>query len=72
MGLLSPCGVHGHEEQIMAMVELAANRGLTSEYLSNSGVEQPAEMAGRSLINAAWVVNERKAGFLFFAGCIGQ
>lgn len=53
MGLLSPCGVHGHEEQIMAMVELAANRGLTSEYLSNSGVEQPAEMAGRSLINAA-------------------
>ncbi|MDP3840581.1 MAG: 2,3-bisphosphoglycerate-independent phosphoglycerate mutase, partial [Methylococcales bacterium] len=29
MGLLSAGGVHSHEEQIMAMVELAAKRGLT-------------------------------------------
>jgi 2,3-bisphosphoglycerate-independent phosphoglycerate mutase len=33
MGLLSAGGVHSHEEQIMAMVELAAKRGLTKIYL---------------------------------------
>jgi 2,3-bisphosphoglycerate-independent phosphoglycerate mutase len=33
MGLLSPGGVHSHEEQIMAMIELAAKRGLRKIYL---------------------------------------
>jgi 2,3-bisphosphoglycerate-independent phosphoglycerate mutase len=33
MGLLSPGGVHSHEEQISAMVELAAKRGLSKIYL---------------------------------------
>ncbi len=33
MGLLSPGGVHSHEEQIVAMVELAAKRGLDKIYL---------------------------------------
>ena len=33
MGLLSPGGVHSHEEQILAMVELAAKRGLSKIYL---------------------------------------
>ena len=33
MGLLSAGGVHSHEDQIVAMVELAAKRGLTNIYL---------------------------------------
>lgn len=33
MGLLSPGGVHSHETQIMAMIELAAKRGLKKIYL---------------------------------------
>ena len=33
MGLLSPGGVHSHEEQILAMVELAARRGLSKIYM---------------------------------------
>jgi 2,3-bisphosphoglycerate-independent phosphoglycerate mutase len=33
MGLLSPCGVRSHEEQIMPMIELAAKRGLSKIYL---------------------------------------
>lgn len=33
MGLLSPGGVHSHELQIAAMVELAVNRGLKKVYL---------------------------------------
>ena len=33
MGLLSPGGVHSHEEQILAMVELAAKRSLSKIYM---------------------------------------
>jgi 2,3-bisphosphoglycerate-independent phosphoglycerate mutase len=33
MGLLSDGGVHSHQSQILAMVELAAKRGLTKVYL---------------------------------------
>jgi 2,3-bisphosphoglycerate-independent phosphoglycerate mutase len=33
MGLLSPGGVHSHENQIMAMVELAAKKGLRNIYV---------------------------------------
>ena len=33
MGLLSPGGVHSHQDQIIAMVELAAKRGLGKIYL---------------------------------------
>lgn len=33
MGLLSPGGVHSHEDQIVAMIELAAKRGLSKIYL---------------------------------------
>ncbi len=33
MGLMSPGGVHSHEDHIMAMVELAAERGATAIYL---------------------------------------
>ncbi len=33
MGLLSAGGVHSHEDHIMAMVELAAERGAEKIYL---------------------------------------
>nr|VXZ90891.1 2,3-bisphosphoglycerate-independent phosphoglycerate mutase [Klebsiella pneumoniae] len=33
MGLMSPGGVHSHEDHIMAMVELAAERGAEKIYL---------------------------------------
>ncbi len=33
MGLLSPGGVHSHEQQILAMVELAVKRGLKKVYM---------------------------------------
>ncbi len=33
MGLLSPGGVHSHEDHIVAMIELAASRGLEKVYL---------------------------------------
>ncbi len=33
MGLLSPGGVHSHEQQILAMVELAVKRGLKKVYI---------------------------------------
>ena len=36
MGLLSPGGVHSHEEQIFAMVDMAAKRGAKAVYLQPS------------------------------------
>ena len=51
MGLLSPGGVHSHEEQIMAMVELAAGRGLSKIYLHAflDGRDVPPKSAGASI-----------------------
>jgi len=51
MGLLSAGGVHSHEEQIMAMVELAAKRGLTKIYLHAflDGRDVPPKSAASSL-----------------------
>jgi 2,3-bisphosphoglycerate-independent phosphoglycerate mutase len=51
MGLLSAGGVHSHEEQIMAMVELAAKRGLTKIYLHAflDGRDVPPKSATLSL-----------------------
>jgi len=51
MGLLSPGGVHSHEEQIMAMVELAAKRGLGKIYLHAflDGRDVPPKSATASL-----------------------
>jgi len=51
MGLLSPGGVHSHEEQIMAMVELAAKRGLDKIYLHAflDGRDVPPKSAKASL-----------------------
>lgn len=51
MGLLSPGGVHSHEEQIVAMVELAAKRGLDKIYLHAflDGRDVPPKSAMASL-----------------------
>lgn len=51
MGLLSPGGVHSHETQIMAMIELAAKRGLKKIYLHAflDGRDVPPRSAETSL-----------------------
>jgi 2,3-bisphosphoglycerate-independent phosphoglycerate mutase len=51
MGLLSPGGVHSHETQIMAMIELAAKRGLKKIYLHAflDGRDVPPRSAEASL-----------------------
>lgn len=52
MGLLSPGGVHSHEEHIMAMVELAAKRGAKHVYLHAflDGRDTPPRSAQDSLV----------------------
>ena len=51
MGLLSPGGVHSHEEQLAAMVELAARRGAEHIYLHAflDGRDTPPKSAEASL-----------------------
>jgi len=51
MGLLSPGGVHSHEDQIVAMVDLAAKRGLDKIYLHAflDGRDVPPKSAMASL-----------------------
>jgi 2,3-bisphosphoglycerate-independent phosphoglycerate mutase len=52
MGLLSPCGGRSHEEQIKAMIELAAKRGLSKIYLHAflDGREVPPNSSAGSLL----------------------
>lgn len=51
MGLLSPGGVHSHEDQILAMVELAVRRGLEHMYVHAflDGRDTPPRSAGESI-----------------------
>ena len=51
MGLLSPGGVHSHESQIVAMIELAAKRGLRNIYLHAflDGRDVPPQSAPSSI-----------------------
>ncbi|QNK32571.1 2,3-bisphosphoglycerate-independent phosphoglycerate mutase [Serratia sp. JUb9] len=51
MGLLSPGGVHSHEEHILAMVKLAAQRGASAVYLHAflDGRDTPPRSADASL-----------------------
>ncbi len=51
MGLLSPGGVHSHEDQIIAMIELAAKRGLRKIYLHGflDGRDVPPKSATASI-----------------------
>lgn len=54
MGLLSAGGVHSHEDHIMAMVELAAERGAEKIYLHAflDGRDTPPRSAESSLKNS--------------------
>ncbi len=51
MGLLSPGGVHSHENHILAMLEMAARNGLKKIYLHAflDGRDTPPKSAARSL-----------------------
>ena len=51
MGLVSPGGVHSHEQQIVAMIKLAAKRGLKKIYLHAflDGRDVPPKSADASL-----------------------
>lgn len=51
LGLLSPGGVHSHEDQILAMVELAAKRGLNKIYMHAflDGRDVPPKSAAASI-----------------------
>ncbi len=51
LGLLSPGGVHSHEDQILAMIELAAKRGLNKIYLHAflDGRDVPPKSAAASI-----------------------
>ncbi len=54
LGLLSPGGVHSHEDHILAMMELAAKRGVKNLYLHAflDGRDCPPRSAGPSLARA--------------------
>lgn len=63
-GLLSPGGVHSHEQQIFAAVRLAAKRGARSVYLHAflDGRDTPPRSAGASLEQAQALFGELRCG----------
>ncbi len=63
-GLLSPGGVHSHEEQIFAAVRLAAKRGASRVYLHAflDGRDTPPRSAGPSLQKAEALFRELACG----------
>ncbi len=72
MGLLSPGGVHSHEEQIMAMLELAAKRGARELYLHAflDGRDTPPKSAADSIQRVSDRLSELGSGR--FASLIGR
>ncbi len=72
MGLLSPGGVHAHEDHILAMVRLAAQRGARKLYLHAflDGRDTPPRSADTSLENAQAVLDELGTGRI--ASVIGR
>lgn len=71
-GLLSPGGVHSHEDHIFAMIELAAQRGAKKVYLHAflDGRDTPPRSAKASIIKAQNKFNE--LGFGQIASVIGR
>jgi 2,3-bisphosphoglycerate-independent phosphoglycerate mutase len=63
-GLLSPGGVHSHEDQIFAVIRLAANRGAKRVYLHAflDGRDTPPRSAGPSLAKADAIFDELGCG----------
>lgn len=72
MGLLSPGGVHSHEDHIHAMVELAVRRGVDRLYLHAflDGRDTPPQSAAASL--AAMEAKFNQVGRGGFASIIGR
>lgn len=72
MGLLSPGGVHSHEEHIFAMLELAAKRGAKKLYLHASldGRDCPPRSAAPSIEKAEAKFKEIGVGHI--ASVIGR
>ena len=64
MGLLSPGGVHSHEQQIFAAVRLAAGRGASRVFLHAflDGRDTPPRSAGPSLERAQALFKELDCG----------
>lgn len=72
LGLLSPGGVHSHEEHIYAMVELAVQRGASKVYLHAflDGRDTPPNSAENSIRAMQGVFDRLHAGR--FASVIGR
>ena len=72
MGLVSPGGVHSHEEHIHAMVELAARRGATDVYVHAflDGRDTPPRSAESSLAQLDALLKEKGIGRI--ASLIGR
>lgn len=72
MGLLSPGGVHSHEEHIVASIKLAAERGATEVYFHAflDGRDTPPRSALSSIKNIENVFNELACGRL--ASIVGR
>ncbi|MBA6413900.1 2,3-bisphosphoglycerate-independent phosphoglycerate mutase [Parahaliea sp. F7430] len=64
LGLLSPGGVHSHEDQVLAAVRLAAKRGATRVYLHAflDGRDTPPRSAADSLAKADALFKELDCG----------
>lgn len=64
MGLLSPGGVHSHEDQILALIDMAADKGLDAVYLHAflDGRDTPPRSARASLERADETLRSRGIG----------
>ncbi len=64
MGLLSPGGVHSHEDHIMAMVQMAADRGAKEVYVHAflDGRDMPPRSAEPSLVKADELLSKLGVG----------
>lgn len=72
LGLLSPGGVHSHEDHILAVVELATQRGLKNIYIHAllDGRDTPPQSAQASLDKLQAKINDLKCGQI--ASIIGR
>ena len=72
MGLLSPGGVHSHEEHIFAACKLAADRGAKKVYVHGflDGRDMPPRSAEDSIVKADALLKELGVGFV--ASLIGR
>ncbi len=72
LGLLSPGGVHSHEDHILAMIDLAAQRGAKQVYVHAflDGRDTPPRSAKNSLIKLQKKLSEQQCGRI--ASIIGR